>query len=83
MPHTEIRLLLKKSLVQLEPLPKGEPKTSSVLIPLGWNENTEQHEILLTKRTELVHTHKGQVNCGASLITINTSFKTKTMRITY
>jgi 8-oxo-dGTP pyrophosphatase MutT (NUDIX family) len=55
-------LLLKKSLVQLEPLPKGEPKTSSVLIPLGWNENTEQHEILLTKRTELVHTHKGQVS---------------------
>lgn len=62
MPHTEIRILLKKSLVQLEPPPKGEPKTSSVLIPLGWNDSTKQHEILLTKRTELVHTHKGQVS---------------------
>lgn len=37
-------------------------KVSSVVIILGWNEINEQHEILLTKRTQLVETHKGQIS---------------------
>ncbi len=35
---------------------------SSVLIALSWNETNRQQEILLTKRTMLVDSHKGQVS---------------------
>ncbi len=45
-----------------DPLPRGEPALSSVLALLGWNPETEREEILLTKRTEHVETHKGQVS---------------------
>jgi 8-oxo-dGTP pyrophosphatase MutT (NUDIX family) len=45
-----------------ELIPKGDPKTSSVLVPVGWNPATDREEILLTKRTQLVETHKGQVS---------------------
>jgi 8-oxo-dGTP pyrophosphatase MutT (NUDIX family) len=34
---------------------------SSVIVPIGWNKDTKRNEILLTKRTETVQTHKGQV----------------------
>ncbi len=45
-----------------DPIPRGEPALSSVLALLGWNKETEREEILLTKRTEHVETHKGQVS---------------------
>lgn len=45
-----------------DPLPRGEPALSSVLALLGWNREREREEILLTKRTEHVETHKGQVS---------------------
>lgn len=34
---------------------------SAVIIPMGFNEVTGRDEILLTKRTDLVHTHKNEV----------------------
>jgi len=39
----------------------GTPK-ASVLIPIGLRHETMRHEILLTKRTDKVETHKGQVS---------------------
>lgn len=44
------------------PIPRGEPTLSSVLAIIGFNGETERDEILLTKRTEHVETHKGQVS---------------------
>jgi len=35
---------------------------ASVLVPLGWNPEAQRDEILLTKRTTLVESHKGQVS---------------------
>lgn len=45
-----------------EKIPKGDTHTSSVLVPIGWNSKTKREEILLTKRTLLVETHKGHVS---------------------
>lgn len=45
-----------------DPLPPGDPALSSVLAILGWNSQTSREEILLTKRTEDVETHKGQIS---------------------
>lgn len=45
-----------------DPLPRGEATLSSVLALIGWNGTSQQEEILLTKRTDLVETHKGQVS---------------------
>lgn len=35
---------------------------SAVLVPIAFNPEKQRHEILLTKRTMLVETHKGQVS---------------------
>ena len=43
--------------LQIDPI-----KISSVIIIIGWNSSTEQNEILLTKRTQHVETHKGQIS---------------------
>jgi 8-oxo-dGTP pyrophosphatase MutT (NUDIX family) len=43
-------------------LPLGGANLSSVMIPIGWNSVTQREEILLTKRTHTVETHKGQVS---------------------
>jgi 8-oxo-dGTP pyrophosphatase MutT (NUDIX family) len=45
-----------------ENIPKGDRSISSVLIPIGWNRETEREEIVLTKRTQWVETHKGQIS---------------------
>jgi len=45
-----------------ENIPKGDRSISSVLIPVGWNKETQREEILLTKRTQWVETHKGQIS---------------------
>ncbi len=45
-----------------EHIPKGDHSVSSVLIPIGWNSQTDREEILLTKRTDWVETHKGQIS---------------------
>jgi 8-oxo-dGTP pyrophosphatase MutT (NUDIX family) len=37
-------------------------RPAAVLVPIGWNDETSREEILLTKRTDRVHTHKGQVS---------------------
>jgi 8-oxo-dGTP pyrophosphatase MutT (NUDIX family) len=54
---------LKPSLAQVPTL-DSDPgsRLTSVLIPIGHNRLTGQDEILLTKRTMLVETHKGQVS---------------------
>jgi 8-oxo-dGTP pyrophosphatase MutT (NUDIX family) len=54
---------LKSSLKPVGPvhIPDEYGIASSVIIPIGWNQKTGQDEILLTKRTEKVNTHKGQV----------------------
>jgi 8-oxo-dGTP pyrophosphatase MutT (NUDIX family) len=56
--------LLRQSLSPVA-LPKPESFSgglSSVLIAVGKNRATQQEEILLTKRTMLVESHKGQVS---------------------
>ena len=35
---------------------------SAVLVPIAFNPEKQRHEILLTKRTMLVETHKGQIS---------------------
>lgn len=40
---------------------------ASVLIPIGLRNETMRHEILLTKRTDKVETHKGQVSFPGGL----------------
>ncbi len=45
-----------------ENIPKGDRSISSVLIPIGWNKETNREEILLTKRTQWVENHKGQIS---------------------
>jgi 8-oxo-dGTP pyrophosphatase MutT (NUDIX family) len=51
--------------------PMGLPSTdgivASVLVPIGLRNNAAQHEILLTKRSETVETHKGQVSFPGGL----------------
>jgi 8-oxo-dGTP pyrophosphatase MutT (NUDIX family) len=46
----------------LDQIPRGDANISSVVVLLGWNRETEGVEIVLTKRTQLVETHKGQVS---------------------
>jgi len=36
--------------------------TSAVLVPIAYNSDRRRHEILLTKRSMLVETHKGQIS---------------------
>jgi 8-oxo-dGTP pyrophosphatase MutT (NUDIX family) len=40
----------------------GPERPAAVLVPLGWNSESRRDEILLTKRTDLVQTHKGQIS---------------------
>lgn len=40
---------------------------ASVLVPIGFRSETMQHEILMTKRSETVETHKGQVSFPGGL----------------
>ncbi len=40
----------------------SERPAAAVLVPIGWNNETNRDEILLTKRTDLVQTHKGQIS---------------------
>lgn len=42
--------------------PPGSQTVSSVLVPIGRSRETGRDEILLTKRTNLVETHKGQIS---------------------
>jgi len=58
----EARLRQKLQPPQGGPLPDLKP-LSSVLMPIGWNQTTNQDEIVLLKRTMTVFTHKGQVAC--------------------
>jgi len=51
-----------KLLKMAQPVPKGDANLSSVLIVIGKNRETKQRELLLTKRTLLVETHKGHVS---------------------
>lgn len=51
-----------KNLMMPTQLPPGGPDVSSVLIVLGYDRDSRQEQIILTKRTELVETHKGQVS---------------------
>jgi len=57
----EARLREKLGSAQPGPLPEAKP-FSSVLVPIGWNTETKRDEILLTKRTMGVLTHKGQIS---------------------
>lgn len=58
-PHSPARL---KNLRMPSELPAGGPDISSVLVVVAWNRTTSRLEIVLTKRTDLVETHKGQVS---------------------
>ena len=40
----------------------GPERPAAVLVPIGWNSETRRDEILLTKRSHIVQTHKGQVS---------------------
>jgi 8-oxo-dGTP pyrophosphatase MutT (NUDIX family) len=53
---------LKPTLVQGDEAVSASAHLSSVLIPIGFNRLTERDEILLTKRTMTVETHKGQIS---------------------
>jgi len=57
---------LKASLKANEPLPKRmaltEERVASVFVTLGVHQDGGETEILLTKRTERVETHKGQIS---------------------
>ena len=55
-PHQSPRLVLPKE------IPVGKKGQSSVLILLGRNREGDRDEILLTKRTDSVETHKGDVS---------------------
>lgn len=57
----EARLREKLGSAQPGDLPTEKP-FSSVLVPIGWNDDTHRDEILLTKRTMSVLTHKGQIS---------------------
>ncbi len=42
--------------------PSDRTGLSAVLVPMAFNAEKHRHEILLTKRSQLVETHKGQVS---------------------
>ena len=54
------RNLARHGSVESTPVPASH--LTSVLVPIGWNRETRRDEILLTKRTMHVETHKGQVS---------------------
>jgi len=56
-----LRGQLKQAIVPSDSPQKG-PKKSAVLIPIGFNSAMKREEIVLTKRTDKVETHKGQVS---------------------
>ena len=60
---------LRERLKPVEPvLPSlGVKILASVLVPIGVRREAAQHEILLTKRSERVETHKGQVSFPGGL----------------
>lgn len=45
----------------------GQRIMASVLVPIGLRKETARHEILLTKRSERVETHKGQISFPGGL----------------
>jgi 8-oxo-dGTP pyrophosphatase MutT (NUDIX family) len=49
------------------PLPSDTTVKAAVLIPIGLRYETMRHEILLTKRTDKVETHKGQISFPGGL----------------
>jgi len=55
----KLKLVLKDTRSHAFPLNK---QVSSVLVAIGWNKEKARDEILLTKRTQLVETHKGQIS---------------------
>ncbi len=59
-----LRENLEKWLGQAGPFDEApvSGRAAAVLVPIGWNAATHRDEILLTKRTHLVQTHKGQVS---------------------
>jgi 8-oxo-dGTP pyrophosphatase MutT (NUDIX family) len=60
---TKLRAALSVGTEAIPALPPAvEGKLSSVLIPIGRHRDTGEEEILLTKRTMLVETHKGQIS---------------------
>jgi 8-oxo-dGTP pyrophosphatase MutT (NUDIX family) len=57
---TKLRSVLPP--IEEKALPKGGANISSVMILIGVDPVTQREEILLTKRTHTVETHKGQVS---------------------
>lgn len=61
---------LRSKLKRVDPWAhRPDPKTASaaVLIAIGYRQETMRHEILLTKRSEKVETHKGQISFPGGL----------------
>lgn len=52
--------------------------SASVLIPIGYRQETMRHEILMTKRSEKVETHKGQISFPGGLFEIQDQHLLKT-----
>ncbi|NQW44848.1 MAG: CoA pyrophosphatase [Deltaproteobacteria bacterium] len=61
--------IFMKRLVPTEPFicKESQKIIASVLIPIGFKQETARYEILLTKRSEQVETHKGQISFPGGL----------------
>lgn len=64
--------ILRQRLSRLEPETTrlNNKRAASVLIPIGLRQETAQHEILLTKRSDRVETHKGQISFPGGLFEV-------------